>query len=250
MKPFLFVKFNCKGCGNCCTHLKRKMNSKITYPRYTPFYLYPEPEDVSLLIFEWEKNALQREAEKRKMKLKIIPGHISFDKEGKCIVFTWMMDYKICPFYDDICLVYKKRPLVCQSYPILETNFLKPRNATFSISSLCPHIISINQADIHTLYHIYGSTLEGAIKKEVAKIWIDNLFNYLHQNNILHKKIYAREEILEAYQKSACIGVIDYFLERNFMTKDTVNKNLQKIENMPKMLFEIIGNSKKSYDFI
>jgi len=185
------------------------------------------------------------------MKLKIIPGHISFDKEGRCIIFTWMMDYKICPFFsDDTCIIYKKRPLVCQSYPILETNFLKPGSPTFSISSLCPGIISIDQADVPTLYHIYDSTLEGAIKKEAAKMWVDNLFNYLHQNDILLKKIYTREEMLEAYQRSTCTGVIEYFLEKNLMPKDMVDKTLQRIEHMPKMLFEAIENSKKSYDFI
>ena len=223
------MKFDCRRCGNCCTHLKRKLNSKITYPQQIPFYLYPEARDVSLLLFEWEKNTLQVEAERREMELKIIPGHISFDRDGRCIVFTWMMNYKICPFYDGKCSIYEKRPLVCQSYPLLETNFLKP-GSTFNISSLCPSIVHVGEATIHTLHQIYGSTLEGALKKEKAKIWIDSLFNYMLENNILHKKIYARKKVLEKCK--ACIGVLDYLKEKNLLTEDVIKESIKKIEDI------------------
>ncbi len=213
----------------------------MIYPRYTSFYLYPRQEDVSLLFFEWEKNILEMEGKKMGIKLKVIPGHISFDKEDRCIIFTWMMGYKVCPFFNGECAVYEKRPLVCQSYPILETNFLKPGNLTFSTSSLCPHIVSADRADIRTLHQMYGSSLEGAIKKESAKIWIDALFNRLHQHDILSKKVYTRKKVLEAYQKNTHIGILEYFIEKNLMSRNTIDAYIKKIENTPHMLFDAIN---------
>lgn len=119
--------FECKKCGDCC----RDFGSDIKPEEYeedgkpTPFTFVTPPSIPGLLLFPWEVVKLKKIAVTLDKKLRIEPFGGWFSQPLKTI---FIINYKLmnepCPFLssENNCEIYTQRPLLCQSYPLLEVN--------------------------------------------------------------------------------------------------------------------------------
>lgn len=116
------MKFSCvQGCSDCCI--------------YREYYPSTEYGKIGVLLLPEEKAAIERLAEKMKIKVKIIP-RLAVGKEFPEKVIAYQMmgknaDGDLCPFLDVEsgersphggfnCRIYHERPLACKAYPIID----------------------------------------------------------------------------------------------------------------------------------
>jgi Fe-S-cluster containining protein len=127
--------FNCTLCGECC-HIRE--NKGITsedeqkyrefmYAKFGIIYL-ARLNDITINIWPEEAEILKQEAKEKKINIKLVPKRVIYDKlHHEIIILDYFIDHDICPFFnkkDRLCSVYKSRPIICHSYPLLTTKNL------------------------------------------------------------------------------------------------------------------------------
>lgn len=99
------LKFECLQCGSCCKHVDQDFSEH----RYIP-------------IFYDEISSLFQLAENLNVQIEIQPDLMYPDKLNQILLITsYVLQFKEnCGFYreNEGCLIYKNRPLTCQSFPI------------------------------------------------------------------------------------------------------------------------------------
>jgi uncharacterized protein len=115
-------KFSCmQGCSDCCI--------------YREYYPSAEYGKIGVLLLPEEKAAIEKLAEKMKIKVKIIP-RLAVGKEFPEKVIAYQMmgrnaDGDLCPFLGTesdersphgsfSCRIYAERPLACRAYPVID----------------------------------------------------------------------------------------------------------------------------------
>ena len=118
---FSVKQFECHGCGNCCRSVYR--SKKL----HNGFF-------VSDAEAEW----LREEAKKQKIQISFKPYESIADKNSKkLIVKSWRLNHDSCPFFSaGKCTVYDRRPLICRSFPVVNTGL--HGGQAFVRSLICP----------------------------------------------------------------------------------------------------------------
>lgn len=146
------VKFACQNgepcnrCGKCC-HIRENFHLEIAddieikkqvYKRLCVLYLYPFNK-YTISITHEEAKRLKDIAEKRKIKLAILPKKVIYDaSRDEAKVYDWFVDHEICPFLQDKneCTIYEDRPEICRMFPKIKKMFENyKKEQTFSNSS-------------------------------------------------------------------------------------------------------------------
>lgn len=113
-------KFACvKGCSDCCT--------------YREYYPSEEFGKIGVLLLPSEVPAIQEEARKRRLEVRILPRiAVGRDSPEEVIAYQLMgknLDGDLCPFLDTesgarsphgglACSIYSSRPLACRAFPL------------------------------------------------------------------------------------------------------------------------------------
>lgn len=138
----------CKRCGNCCI-IRQSEIVKLTdeedykirkklYENTGIIYLYPL-KHYTISLTKEEKDTLETEAQKLKIKIKILPKKITINTNKtlenakhfrgaknsnkffstKAEIIDYFLDHDICPFLKNknFCLIYNSRPQVCRIFP-------------------------------------------------------------------------------------------------------------------------------------
>ncbi|MDQ3888075.1 MAG: YkgJ family cysteine cluster protein [Thermoproteota archaeon] len=124
-------KFSCvQGCSDCCI--------------YREYYPSVEYGKIGVLVLPEEKDAIERVAEKKGIRVRIIPRlAVGKNSPDKIIAYQMMgknEDGNLCPFLDVEsnersahggfkCKIYSDRPLACRAYPL--TDITKNKTAKF-----------------------------------------------------------------------------------------------------------------------
>lgn len=129
----------CERCGDCC-HIRQSELVKLTdeedykirkklYENTGIIYLFPL-KNYTISLTKEEKQTLEDEAKRLKIKIKILPKKIVINRtKTKAEVIDYFVDHNICPFLKDqnICLIYESRPQVCRIFPhIMKQDIINP----------------------------------------------------------------------------------------------------------------------------
>lgn len=126
--------FNCVQCGKCC-HIREKDKGlsqddeekyrQYMFAKFGIIYL-ASLSDITINVWPEEAEILKNLAEKRSIKLNIVPKRAVYDKaHHELIILDYFIDHDICPFYKDkSCTIYTSRPLICRSYPLITSKNL------------------------------------------------------------------------------------------------------------------------------
>ena len=244
------MKFVCQKCGKCCKNLKASIGFEglEIYNKVMSkglIYFLIKPEDFSLGLFEWEKERLEKEAENLNIKLNIKSATVVFDVNGTAIITSWVLDSDVCPFFDNKnnCRIYDKRPLTCQTFPIISHNFLftllaKEKNIKLRYGTICPNVVTTNlgmetylEEIIPKMIEIYGDTFYSAIKEEYGLFWINRTLSILFAKGKIKTTKFSFEEAMEKAKKSS-IPLNQYLLKNNLITNDELSKTIKDIESL------------------
>jgi len=196
------MKFKCKKCGRCC--------SKIG----------------SLALFEWEAERL------KKYSVRIKPG-IVLDLNGSKIILQWGLEgknKKQCPFLTKRgCLVYNHRPLVCRSYPFMNSGF-KSNNLEKILSRDCENLVvpfkngerMKKQEALKALSKSYNGSFSSAIRRDTAMEWIKQMFEYA-----------AKSEVTPEEKE---IGLLEMMRKYNLMEAKDIADEIERLESSEPLL--------------
>lgn len=97
------LKFKCICCGECC----RKISDENSSAKGLP-------------LFEWEVEKIKKLAEQNKIKIRIEPIDLVFDKKSEKYFCTgYYLAKEPCVFLNECkCSIHKDRPIFCRAFPI------------------------------------------------------------------------------------------------------------------------------------
>lgn len=92
--------FSCQNCGVCC-----KSRDDASF---------------GMVVLDFEAKTLRKKAKELNIDLKLEPSVSFSDKKSqKELVVSYKFQYDTCPFYNNKCLIYEDRPLLCRAFPII-----------------------------------------------------------------------------------------------------------------------------------
>ena len=115
------TEFKCQRKGaDCCKNLmdlneRKAGEARMGSLKHIPF------EEFGLPLFGWETEDLRNAATQRGLNVKLQPEIFARGANGEKVVIIWSLSHDVCPFLtsNDDCSIYPKRPLICQSFPII-----------------------------------------------------------------------------------------------------------------------------------
>lgn len=146
------VKFSCvEGCSDCCINRE--------------YYPSEDFGKIGVLLLPEEKEKMQRLAREKGFSVKIVPRLAVGENHEEIIAYQMMgrqADGDLCPFLDVdeksphggyACSIYKKRPLACSAYPVIDAGrtatldphcqFCKHHSTTASLDGLQSELESL-----------------------------------------------------------------------------------------------------------
>lgn len=129
----------CERCGDCC-HIRQSELVKLTdeedykirkkvYENTGIIYLQ-SLKNYTISLTKEEKQTLENEAKRLKIKIKILPKKIVINQnKTKAEVIDYFVNHDVCPFLKgkNICLIYESRPQVCRIFPhIMKYDTINP----------------------------------------------------------------------------------------------------------------------------
>ncbi len=198
--------FECKRCGKCCEN----------------------PGEIA--IFEWEKEIIEKEAEKENNgNAVVVPGIIAKIGNSKIIVQWKIRNKGKCLFFDEIsrrCKIYENRPLVCRAYP-LSCSGINLKEVREIIGEECKYAkIPFNIGEkitkkelIERLKLEYGEIFLWAFRLDVARIFIMDLLKFYEEEI---KKLDTNEEK----------GLLEFLTSKKLYDKELIEYEISKIYNL------------------
>ena len=241
-------KFTCNMCGDCCRNLRGKVNTNI-------FKEIPESKlgplfgtslsELTLPIFDWEKRRLEKRARKLKIEVKFKPLSFVFDvTRQKVIVLCWNLDHNDCPFLKaNKCEIYDHRPLICKSYPLLDTGVL-PRQVVLPLGE-CSAVTNdmqnkfIGHEDRQTyfkkLYDIFDKNyLMDALRLDFANFFIGEIFKQLQRCDsklLTFSSEPSKQEMDKIYKHFKEVSLLEFLIENGIITQEYVSMNINSINS-------------------
>jgi len=236
------MKFSCKACGQCCSHIQGFIPDKETikelgYGKLPLINLFPV-EKLSFPLWDWEaKRFMQTEIEH-----KIKPSRIIFDlNSNKTIVVNYSIDSEACTFLkDNKCQIYEKRALVCRFFPFQHGPFLsseKPSKQTMFGS--CPVISEmfdkLNDEDkkeyVKQLYESFGENLIAIVQNDIITEWSNKMIIELMKKQLIRPAMnYPYDKLLKRVENSEKIDFTDFLKEKNLINKEIIEKFESMVE--------------------
>jgi Fe-S-cluster containining protein len=198
MDNFKFVDgrkvFKCVQCGSCCHIRERDKGISIEDEEKYRQYMFAKfgilylarLSDITINVWPEEAEILKKEAESKSIKLKILPKRAVYDeKHHELLILDYYIDHDTCPFFDSkkkLCEVYKSRPIICRSYPLLTSNTLG--KCEYKLDDVTAYDTEIHEAKyLEKMVNmqkviIQSLTDNGSIiiPSELTNIQLDNIF--------------------------------------------------------------------------
>ena len=243
-------KFVCNKCGECCRNImglrgeKEVEEYKKDQEEEKAFYNILKPEELSILIFDWEKPKLKELANDMNIALRIIPRNVVLSPEGNPIVIGWDLNYNICPFLKgNECSIYENRPLICQSFPLYESvyNFLCGGDRVKIGTLKCPKMVKYEELTgkmqmiewSKKMFEVFGDAFISSVKCDIAKFMINfYVTNLIKSEHVFPYRI-DKETVIKKCQKSV-IGLCQFMLNKNLISQGEINEIPNMIENVSK----------------
>lgn len=244
------MKFECKMCGECCRNMRGRVAK--TPPKLPPYLFMAVSRSLKTIgLFEWEVPILRTKAKRLSISLRVKPDTVIWDeKSKKPIVTMWNLDHDNCPFLseDNKCRIYRHRPLVCQTYPLMTFGLVGDASEKGVHWMDCPNAVEpplpkgrrfmVQTSTIFTtLFEVYGRTFLGALRYEGAH---DLVFDYLKEGKnqkALHPAI-IKNKIIKAILRSKPIGLFEFLQSKRVVAKKEIQKSIEGIYNLT---FENLG---------
>lgn len=208
---------------------------------FAPYiHLIGTPNDSTIGIFEWELQRLIDLGKNQNKIVKIEPFLVIYDsiiKKG--LVLIWNLDHDDCPFItsENICSIYEKRPLICQSYPFTSSGLkenLQNKPAVIGIGD-CPNKIipppSMGTFQDHAknISSVYGNIFSGAIRVDIAKEYVRSLCDQLNDNNVINRRTIT-PKIISKIRKHELVGLFRHAVKNNVITWQDYNYTIAQIK--------------------
>jgi len=131
--------FSCKRCGICCTNIggrfseeeSKMIEQAFKRLEFLGLKLLISPRKFTLPLFKDEVDRLKKLSEFMGIEFKPVPK-LALLNGNKLEILEWDLNSRICPFYDEGCVVYRYRPLACRSFPVIR------KMNSYELLDLCP----------------------------------------------------------------------------------------------------------------
>ncbi|MBI4154435.1 YkgJ family cysteine cluster protein [Candidatus Woesearchaeota archaeon] len=146
-------KFACQHCGKCCSRIsldvtpsKKDSHTVSEFPSFAKNGYVLFCRKPALSLFDWEAKTLAELAEATGRKLSLVPYKVVYDlRTNTSIIIQYTFLEKDCPFHlDSRCQIYKDRPLICRSFPVVNGGLAAIYVSRFRIKvSGCPNDLDL-----------------------------------------------------------------------------------------------------------
>lgn len=196
--------------------------------------------DATLELFEWELQRLIDLGKTQKKEIKIKPYWVVYDSNSKKgLVLNWNLEHNNCPFlkYDNTCSIYEKRPLVCQSFPFISSGLIDyihniPSEIGFGDCPnkiIPPPFMGSFQDHAKNMSAIYGNIFNGAIRFDMAKIYVRDLCDKLNSEKVINRRTIT-PKIISKIKKHEPRGLFRYAIKNNAISQQDFEYTIAKIE--------------------
>lgn len=239
--------FVCKQCGMCCSEMSADASMPDIFPAFFHSAFMLHCCKPGLTVFDWEAKEMFHEAEKRCIKLSIVPYKLVYDLNKNCtIVMQYSVADKKCPFLiNNKCMVYDKRPLICRLFP---PNARGLTGGTMTIGgTACPNDMGAKDWDemakmnlepkemIKKMHNRYGYIFEAEVEYEIMSKKITDWVNMLIMKNALKPALNYEPKALLVKAASSPVYSLSDFFKAAFRDKaneiDAIIRDSMKLEH-------------------
>ena len=264
----MIPKFQCKECGQCCSHIRgiipeeeKEFLKENAYGKLPLIQLFPI-EKMSFPLFDFEAKRFKKWQDEVNINAKILPSRVILDlNTNKAIVVTYYMDYDSCPFLkNNRCLIYdKKRAFICRLFPFNKGPFLntgetlkklpnecedgleKPlaflKQDMFgscpSIKELLPKLNNQDKKELVSQLHVaFGETFLDIIEYDHLTEWVNRLIiTLMKEKHIKPAMNYPYNFLLKRINNSEKIDLMDFLEEKGIKTKEEIENLIKRFDN-------------------
>lgn len=244
------AKFECKQCGQCCSHIRglisladKNFLKDFAYGKLPIISLVPI-DKISFPLWDFEAKRFITESKRNHINSKIVPSRAIYDlKNNQTIIVTYSIDSDSCTFLKDgRCAIYGKRAFICRMFPFQHTPFLKTgeKITKSEMFGACPNISSIleklNTGDIRAsaqyLKESFGNNFFAALQHDLVTEWANKKIVELIKNNMIKAAInYPYEFLLKRIKNSDKIDFTDLLVQKNIYSRGEMDKMIKGFED-------------------
>jgi Fe-S-cluster containining protein len=171
-------KFSGQKCGVCC-------NSR-------------DDASFGMVVLDFEAKTLRKKSKELNIDFKLEPSVSFSDKKSqKELVVSYKFEYETCPFYQNKCLIYEDRPLLCRAFPLITAGIHS--DGEIIRSAFCPEnqrLKDLEYKSIKDTLNVYGNCfLNCYLFESLLKEIKDNM------DVLIKNKIIILEETKGKYEK-------------------------------------------------
>lgn len=211
------MKFECKQCGKCCGQF--------------------DSNSGGIMIFEWERAALEKVAKEKNCDFKIEAGQVDYDaKSNTRIITTFAFKAKFCPYLKDKrCSIHPERPSYCKAYPLL----VEMHEKKFNLKLLsCPNaeIPKLENPEkldwtnedhyLTNYYRCYGDIFLQALELEIFRHNYLEIMEGLQENGLVE----LRNE--KPTDRPETMTFFEFLVKKKFITQKAADKIINEIVSL------------------
>ncbi|HII14936.1 MAG TPA: YkgJ family cysteine cluster protein [Nanoarchaeota archaeon] len=237
--------FECRQCAACCSELSLDAVNNELFPAFFNSAFMLHCCKPGLTVFDWEAKEMFHEAEKRGIKLSIVPYKIVYDlNKNSTIIMQYSITDKKCQFlFNSRCMIYDKRPIICRLFP---PNVRGLTGGTMTIScTACPNDMTekdwaeatslglSSEELIKKVHRRYGEIFEAEVEYEIMSKQTNDWINLLVMKGMIKPAMNYEPKALLQKAASSPIYSLSMFLKAAFKDKakdiDAVIENSAKL---------------------
>jgi len=200
-------KFKCHACGKCCQHFFPNAEGQppITMRDGAMNIYFTPPGEECVPLLPWEAGKLKAHAKQLGIPVNITPNIGFPSRRAKAVyIVEYVLKHSVCPFLDsnNKCSAYDVRPLVCQSFPIVDTGMVLP--PLFFRKGNCPQFVNPFGQDyvyddvdmmMTSFSQVYPEAYIARLQYEILLDYLTQLAAALHEKRFLHFSPCSEREI-------------------------------------------------------
>jgi len=252
--------FECSRCGNCCEHLRGRISEEDARARSPYIFMLVPPSLMTLGLHEWELPGLREKAVSLSIDLRIRPSMVMWDETSKtALTIMWNLDHEDCPFFSQerICKIYKDRPLVCQTFPLITAGLLSHVIQRISEPlrigyGTCPSVPKVSFQEnkplflgsrhvFKELFRAFGEAFVGSLRYEYATIMVRDLLKDAETKGKICISP-MNKEIVKSILRSKPVGALAFLESKGLLSEAELKDSVRSIESFTvKSLQERLG---------